>query len=59
MSVCVCVILSMLFVLTSCSLLPDRKDCSERPAFNREEIQPSQGEAVNAAEEESIQAEEI
>lgn len=30
-----CVILSMLFVLTSCSLLPDRKDRSERPAFNK------------------------
>lgn len=47
----VCVILSMLFVLTSCSLLPDRKDRSERPAFNKNERKTSRGAALNTAEE--------
>lgn len=46
-----CVILSMLFVLTSCSLLPDRKDRSERPAFKKNERKTSGGEALNTAEE--------
>lgn len=32
-----CVILSMLFVLTSCSLLPDSGDRSERQAFTHRE----------------------
>lgn len=51
----VCVILSMLFVLTSCSLLPDRKDRSERPAaFNKTERKTSRGEDLNPAEENQI-----